>query len=35
MGRIMAEYKLKRGYDIPLAGAAEKILETVAAPAVD
>ena len=32
MGKIMAEYKLKRGYDIPLAGAAEKILETVAAP---
>lgn len=28
----MAEYKLKRGYDIPLAGAAEKTLETAAVP---
>ncbi len=28
----MAEYKLKRGYDIPLAGAAEKTLESAAVP---
>ncbi len=28
----MAEYKLKKGYDIPLAGAAEKTLKIVAAP---